>query len=127
VDVSTVLNQARDGMTVKQVFGDSYEKDGVTVIPVANVMGGAGAGGGSGAGARQAGTGDESSGQGAADTGYGMGYGLRATPAGVYVITGSDVEWKPALDMNRLTLQRAVVALVGLLVFRSVIRTLAKR
>jgi hypothetical protein len=37
------------------------------------------------------------------------------------------VEWKPALDMNRLTLQRAGVAIVALLVFRSIIRTLAKR
>ncbi len=127
MDVSEVLNHARDAMTVKRVFGDPYEKDGVTVIPVANVMGGAGAGGGPGAGARLAGTSEEPGGGGAADTGYGMGYGLRATPAGVYVIRGGEVEWKPALDANRLTLQRAGVALVGLLVFRSIIRTLAKR
>ena len=40
MDVHEVLNQARDAMTVKRVFGDPYEKDGVTVIPVANVMGG---------------------------------------------------------------------------------------
>ena len=45
MDVHEVLNHARDAMTVKRVFGDPYEKDGVTVIPVANVMGGAGAGG----------------------------------------------------------------------------------
>jgi hypothetical protein len=56
-----------------------------------------------------------------------MWYGLRATPAGVYVIKGGEVEWKPALDMNRLTLQRAGVAIVALLVLRSIIRTLAKR
>src|ERR1035437_6566024 len=57
MDVHEVLNHARDAMTVKRVFGDPYEKDGVTVIPVANVMGGAGGGGGSGAGA-PSGTGD---------------------------------------------------------------------
>ena len=127
MDASEVLNHARDAMTVKRVFGDSYERDGVTVIPVANVMGGAGAGGGSSTGARQAGSGEEPGGNGAPDTGYGMGYGLRATPAGVYVIRGREVEWKPALDMNRRSLQWAGMALVALLVFRSIIRTLAKR
>jgi uncharacterized spore protein YtfJ len=129
MDVHEVLNQARDAMTVKRVFGDPYEKDGVTLIPVAHVMGGAGAGGGTGPGAKPAGAGEDAVGEGAgaADSGYGMGYGLRATPAGVYVIKGGEVEWKPALDMNSLTLQRAGVAIVALLVLRSIIRTLAKR
>ena len=127
MDVHEVLNHARDAMTVKRVFGDPFEKDGVTVIPVANVMGGAGAGGGPGVGAQPAGAGEEAVGEGGKDPGYGMGYGLRATPAGVYVIKGGEVEWKPALDMNRLTLQRAGVAIVVLLVLRSIIRTLAKR
>jgi uncharacterized spore protein YtfJ len=123
MDVHEVLNHVRDAMTVKRVFGDPYEKEGITVIPVANVMGGAGAGGGSGVGGQPAGAGEE----GGKDSGYGMGYGLRATPAGVYVIKGGEVDWKPALDMNRLTLQRAGVAIVGLLVLRSIIRTLTKR
>lgn len=127
MDAHEVLNQARDAMTVKRVFGDPYEKDGTTVIPVANVMGGAGAGGGTGVGTKPASAGEANVGMGAGDSGYGMGYGLRATPAGVYVIKGGEVEWKPALDTNRLTLQRAGVAIVALLVFRSIIRTLAKR
>jgi len=127
MDVHEVLNHARDAMTVKRVFGDPYEKEGVVVIPVANVMGGAGAGGGPGPGARPASAGEEAVGEGAADAGYGMGYGLRASPAGVYVIKGGEVEWKPALDVNRLTLQRAGVAIVALCVLRSIIRTLARR
>lgn len=127
MDINEVLNHARDGMTVKRVFGDPYEKDGVTVIPVANIMGGAGAGGGPGTGTKLTDTGDGAVGEGAADSGYGMGYGLRATPAGVFVIRGGEVEWKPALDMNRLTLQRAGVALVGLFVLRSITRTLVRR
>jgi len=127
VDASEVLSRAREAMTVKRVFGDPYERDGVTVIPVANVMGGAGAGGGTGVGTRPTSDGQAAAGAGAADTGYGLGYGLRATPAGVYVIKGGEVEWKPALDMNRLTLQRTGVALVALLVLRSIIRTVAKR
>ena len=36
MDVHEVLNHARDAMTVKRVFGDPYEKDGVTVIPSAS-------------------------------------------------------------------------------------------
>ena len=127
MDAHEVLNQARDAMAVKRVFGEPYEKDGTTVIPVANVMGGAGAGGGTGVGATPEGASEVAGGKGAADSGYGMGYGLRASPAGVYVIKGGEVEWKPALDMNRLTLQRAGVAIVALLVFRSIIRALAKR
>jgi len=127
MDAHEVLSQARDAMTVKRVFGDPYEKDGLTVIPVANVMGGAGAGGGTGAGTKPAGAGEEEGEGGAGDSGYGMGYGLRATPAGVYVVKGGEVEWKPALDTNRLTLQRAGVAIVALLVLRSIFRTLARR
>jgi len=126
MDAHEVLNHARDAMTVKRVFGDAYEKEGVVVIPVANVMGGAGAGGGAVAGARPP-SGEEAVGAGARDSGYGVGYGLRATPAGVYVIKDGAVEWKPALDMNRLTLQRAGVVIAALLVLRSIVRTLAKR
>jgi uncharacterized spore protein YtfJ len=127
MDVHEVLSHARDAMTVKRVFGDAYEKEGITVIPVANVMGGAGAGGGSGVGAQPASAGEAAVGEGAGDSGYGIGYGLRASPAGVYVIKGGEVEWKPALDANRLTLQRAGVAIAALLVLRSIIRTLARR
>jgi len=127
MDANEVLNHARDAMTVKRVFGDPYERDGVTVIPVANLMGGVGAGGGTGVGARPARAGGEALGEAPEDSGYGLGYGLRSTPAGVYVIKGGEVEWKPALDMNRLTLQRAGVALVALLVLRSIIRTLVRR
>ena len=56
-----------------------------------------------------------------------MEYGLRASPAGVYVIRDGEVEWKPALDMNRLALERTAVAIVALCVLRSIIRTVARR
>ena len=125
MDIHEVLNHARDAMTVKRVFGDPYEKDGVTVIPVANVMGGAGGGGGSGAGA-PSGTGDAVA-DGKPESGYGIGYGMRATPAGVYVIKDGEVEWKPALDVNRVALQRTGAIIAGLFVLRSIIRTLVRR
>jgi uncharacterized spore protein YtfJ len=134
MDMDQVLDHARDAMTVKRVFGDPYEKDGLTIIPVANVMGGAGAGGGTGkvaagdtADGADAAMSDATAGTGGPEAGYGMGYGVRATPAGIYVIKAGDVAWKPALDMNRLTAQRAIVVVVGLLVLRSIVRTLVKR
>jgi uncharacterized spore protein YtfJ len=128
MDVREVLGQARDAMTVKRVFGEPYEKDGVTIIPVASVMGGAGAGGGGGEGAQSEAAGEAvAAGGGAGETGYGMGYGLRATPAGVYVIADGEVEWKPALDANRLMVQRSIVIVVALLILRSIVRTLVRR
>ena len=35
MEVNDVISQARDTLTVKRVFGDPYEKNGVTVIPAA--------------------------------------------------------------------------------------------
>jgi uncharacterized spore protein YtfJ len=36
-DVQRTIEQARDALTVKRVFGDPVERDGVTVIPAARV------------------------------------------------------------------------------------------
>ena len=40
--VTDVLSTARDAITVKRVFGDPYEQDGLTIIPAAVVGGGGG-------------------------------------------------------------------------------------
>lgn len=42
MEVNDVISQARDTLTVKRVFGEPYERNGVTVIPAARVQGGAG-------------------------------------------------------------------------------------
>lgn len=107
VNVEEVLSQARDSMTVKRVFGEPIEKDGVTVIPVASISGGGGGGGRD----------DEGSG------GGGVGYGLNAQPAGVYVIKDGQVSWEPAqtaLDLNKIIVSSHVVAIVLLLVIRAI-------
>jgi uncharacterized spore protein YtfJ len=39
--VQRMIEQARDTMTVRRVFGDPYEKNGVTVIPAARAAVGA--------------------------------------------------------------------------------------
>jgi uncharacterized spore protein YtfJ len=103
-----MIEQARDAMTVKRVFGEPYEKNGLTVIPAARIMGGGG--GGSGEGPEEAGR------------GQGGGFGLSAMPAGVYVIKGESVRWQPAVDVNRVILGAQIVAILALLTARTAIR-----
>ncbi len=89
-EVLASIKGVRDALTVGRVFGQPYELDGVTVIPVARVAGGAGGGGGDSA--------DEDD-QG---SGFGSGFGLDARPVGVYEVRGGEVTWKPAIDVTRL-------------------------
>jgi uncharacterized spore protein YtfJ len=96
MDVQEAISKARDAMTVKRVYGDPYERNGVTVIPAAAVAGGAG--GGSGEGPEKG------------QTGGGSGFGLGARPVGAYVLEGNDVRWVPARDVNRIAQQALVVA-----------------
>ena len=92
-DVNELLGGAQDAITVKRVFGDAIESEGVTVIPAAKVGGGGGGGGD-----------NENNG--------GGGFGLGAKPVGAYVIKGDDVKWVPAVDVNRLVAFAFVVGLV---------------
>ena len=39
-----LLNKTRDALTVQKVFGEPYDKDGVTIVPVAKISGGAAVG-----------------------------------------------------------------------------------
>lgn len=43
--VDDMWRGARDAMTVKRVYGDPVQSDGVTLVPAAAVRGGAGGGG----------------------------------------------------------------------------------
>jgi uncharacterized spore protein YtfJ len=112
MDVQRLISEARDVITVKRVFGDPYEKDGVTIIPAATVQGGGGGGGG----------------EGPADQGKGGGggFGLSVRPAGAYVINNGEVTWQPAVDVNRVVAVGGAVAMVAFLMFRSIVRARAK-
>jgi uncharacterized spore protein YtfJ len=112
MDVHEVIAQARDTLTVKRVFGEPYEKDGVTIIPAARVQGGAGAGGG-----------EDPQGQG---SGSGSGFGMTARPVGAFIIRGGELSWRPAVDVNRIVLGGQVVAVVALLTVRAIIKARAK-
>jgi uncharacterized spore protein YtfJ len=111
MNIHEVLQQSQDAITVRRVFGEPYEKNGITVIPAAKV-GGAGGGGG---GERPEGSGS------------GGGFGLGASPAGAYVITDGTVRWQPALDLNRVIFGAQVLVLVGLLTLGTAIRARAER
>lgn len=82
-------------MSVRRVFGDALEKDGVTIIPVAKVVGGGGGG-------------EDMQSNG------GAGFGLSSRPVGVLVIKDGKVGWRPAFDLNRLIIGCQLVAVAAI-------------
>ena len=89
-NVDQMWKGARDAVTVKRVYGEPVEREGVTLIPAAAVRGGAGGGG-------------DSQGNG------GGGFGVVARPIGAYVIRNGQVSWRPAVDLNRVVLLAAAL------------------
>ena len=108
MNVDEMVAGARDALSVKRVYGDPIEKDGVTVIPVAKVRGGGGGGG-------------DNEGNG------GGGFGVTARPVGVYVIRDGEVRWEPALDVTRTAVMGMVTGIVALLVMRSIARAIFRK
>ena len=112
MEIQELLSGVRDTISVKRVYGDPYEKNGLTVIPAAVVRGGAGGGVG------------EHDGK---ETGKGGGYGVTVRPSGAWIIEGKTVTWKPAIDVNRIVLGGQLIALVGMLVTGRVLATHTRR
>ncbi len=103
MDPQTILERAEEAMSPRRVFGNPVQVDGVTVLPVAAIGGGGGGG--------QKG-----------ETDRGVGFGLGAQPAGVFVIRDGDAKWRPALNLNRVILGGQVVGLAAILMFGSILR-----
>lgn len=120
--IEEVLEEVSESIGAKRVFGEPYEKNGVTIIPAARIMGGVGGGQGQ-APSAEGETGDEK--HGGTPSGSGVGYGLTGGPAGAFVISGSDVRWMPAVDVNRLMFGFQVVMIVFFVVMRSVMKARA--
>jgi uncharacterized spore protein YtfJ len=99
MDFQETITTARDAITVKRVYGEPYERNGLAVIPAAAVLGGGG-GGGSERGEH---------------TDGGGGFGVQARPVGAYVIRGEQVSWQPALDLNRVILGCQLLGLAAIL------------
>lgn len=111
-----LVEQAKDTATVRRVFGEPIHHGDITVIPVARVAQGGGGGHGQGRGEK----GEEGGGSGG-------GFGLSATPAGVFVLKDGDVQWRPAVDVNRIVIGGQIVAVVLFLTVRSILRKWARR
>ena len=84
MDPRDAIKGVREALSARQVFGQPVERDGVTVIPAAFVIGGGG-GGGSDAGEDR-------------PAGRGSGYGIYARPVGAFEIRNGEVRWHPAID-----------------------------
>ena len=84
-DLDALLQGHRDAVTVRRIYGEPLESDGVTVVPAAAVFGGTGGGG-------------DTQGNG------GGGFGLIGRPVGAWVIRDGTVRWQPAVDVNRIAL-----------------------
>jgi uncharacterized spore protein YtfJ len=108
MEVQELISGVRDAISVKHVYGDPYQENGLTVIPAATIRGGAGAGVG------------ERSGE---ETGKGGGFGLQARPSGAWIIEEGTVTWKPAIDVNRIVLGGQLVALAAILVTGRILTT----
>jgi uncharacterized spore protein YtfJ len=94
--VAELLGGAQEAISVRRVFGEPFERNGVTVIPAAKVSGG----GGGGSDERENG---------------GGGFGLSSRPIGALINKGDKVSWQPAFDLNRVIVGCQVVAVVGIL------------
>jgi uncharacterized spore protein YtfJ len=112
-----ILEQARDSLTVRRVYGEPIRSDGLVVVPAALVIGGAGAGGGEGKKTDEA----------APSTGAGGGWSGMSRPVGAFVISEGQVRWQPVIDVNRVILGGQLVAVVALLVLGSVLRRRRRR
>ncbi|WNV87473.1 sporulation protein [Umezawaea sp. Da 62-37] len=106
-----LVEKARDTITVRRVYSEPYEHDGVTVITAAAVGGGGGVG-----------SGKDEKGQ----EGEGGGFGVSGKPVGAYVIAGGQVSWRPAVDVNRLFTGLAAVTIAFLITRARVARARAK-
>lgn len=109
--ITELTAAARDTMTARRVYAEPYEKDGVTIIAAALVAGGGGGGNGR----------DEQGQQ-----GEGAGFGLAARPVGAYIITGGQVRWRPAIDVNRLVSTVGAVLIAALLAGARIVRSQAR-
>src|SRR5690242_15504807 len=98
------LRRAQRLFSVKRVYGEPVERDGVTVIPAAQVFGGGGGGGGVDP---------------RGNDGGGVGFGVHARPVGAWVIGGGSAEWKPAgaAPGDRIAALLPALATAALLVF----------
>jgi uncharacterized spore protein YtfJ len=94
----TPISLIRRVLRVRDVFGKPVQSDGVTVIPVATVIGGGGAGESTAGNPTPAG---------------GLGFGFVARPVGAFEIRDGKTRWRPVVDVTPLALGALLAGLVA--------------
>ncbi len=99
-----LIGAIREAMSARRVFGEPVERDGVTLICAATVIGGGGAGVGEGASEGS----DAETGR---PGGFGAGFGGVMWPAGAFEIRDGRVTWRPAIDLTRVLITALALAI----------------
>ena len=89
--IEEIFARVGDQVSVRRVFGEPIERDGITIVPVAVVAGGGGGG------------------QGPEETGSGGGVGICSRGLGVFAIREGQVRFVPAIDVMGI----GVLAVIG--------------
>jgi hypothetical protein len=113
MELRELISGVRDAASVKRVYGDPYEKNGLTVIPAATIRGG---GGGDALAEGEEG-----------ESGRRGGFGMVARPSGAWIVEDGRATWKPAIDVNRVILGGQVVALTAIIVAGGIVRAQTRR
>jgi uncharacterized spore protein YtfJ len=108
MDPRELISGVREAMSARRVFGEPVERDGVTVIPAATVIGGGGGGGGEGGGQPSAETAEAEP---QSQSGFGAGFGGVMWPAGAFEISDGHVTWRPAIDVTRVLMMVLALAI----------------
>jgi uncharacterized spore protein YtfJ len=105
--IDELLSRATDPLEAKMVYTAPIEKDGITVIGAAKLMGGGGGG-----------NGEDKQGQ----RGEGGGLGVAARPVGAYIIKDGKLRWEPAVDVNRVIATVGAVLMTAIVVVGRIVR-----
>ena len=97
------MQKLQSSLGADRVFGTPLERGDTLILPVAKVSGGGGGGGGP----APDGKGDS----------QGAGFGLTAKPAGVFVVRKGKVDWRPAVDANRVVMGMQLLAVIAFWVY----------
>lgn len=111
--IDELLSQSHEAFSANRVYSEPYERNGVTLITAAAIRGGLGGGEGED---------EEGNAQGS-----GGGFGMSARPVGAYLVKGDEVSWIPAADTTRVIIVAQAVAVIALLVLRSIFKRRRKR
>ena len=102
MEPKNLISNGRDLASVRRVYGEPYEKNGVTVIPAATVTGIGGSG--------------DSNEDRSTDSNRDRAFGLTARPSGAWIVEEGRVTWKPAVDVNRIVFGGQIIALAAIIV-----------